>query len=278
MSQDNAVPRMRFARTVVIAICLGACGELAAPPRPKDPLSDQLILYALLLPDTPRHHVLVAPADGIARPDLSGVELTIRKRVEGGAGGEWALVGQWQDPYEKDCELMGVVPLFVNLLNRGAYCFKPEARLRTGALYRVEARADERATARGETRIVGDFEVTGAALSSRALSAQWTSSVVAHRYFMGLRRIADPTCFTCARSWYSDVDGTKFDGSVPQHAVEAAGSHPILEVVAVERSLHGFLTTGHEGALHDVHPVQNVTGGFGVVGSMLSRGRAVERR
>ena len=278
MSQNNAVPRMRFARTAVIAIGLGACGELAAPLRPKDPLSDQLILYALLLPDTARHHVLVAAADGIARPDLSGVELTIRQRVEGGGGGEWALVGQWQDPYQKDCELMGVVPLFVSLYNRGVYCFRPEARLQAGALYRVEVTADDRATARGETRILGDFNVTGAALSSRSLSAQWTSSVAAHRYFMGLRRIADPICFTCDRSWYSDVDGTKFDGSVPQHAVEAAGSNPVLDVVAVERHLHGFLTTGHEGALHDVHPVQNVTGGFGVVGSMLSRSRAVERR
>lgn len=278
MSQNNAVPGNRFVRAAVVAIGLGACGELAAPPRPKDPLSDQLIVYALLLPDTPTHHVLVAAADGIARPDLSGVKLTIRQRVEGGAGGEWALVGQWQDPYQQDCELMAVVPLFVNLDNRGAYCFKPEARLQAGALYRAEVTADGRAPARGETRIVGDFGVTGAALASRSLSAQWTSSAAAHRYFMGIRRVGDPRCTTCARSWYADVDGTKFDGSVPQHAVEAAGSNPTLEVVAVDRHLHGFLTTGHEGALHDVHPVQNVTGGFGVVGSMLSRSRAVERR
>ncbi len=278
MSQNSVVPRPRFAWAAVVAVCLGACGELAAPRRPTDPLSDQLIVYALLLPDTSRHHVLVAAADGVARPDLSGVELTIHQRVEGASAPEWASVGHWQDPYQEDCELMTVVPLFVNLSDRGAYCFKPEARLQAGASYRVEVTADGRSPARGETQVVGDFEVVRAALASRSLSAEWTASAAAHRYFMGIRRLFDPTCLTCERAWYADIDGTQYDGSVPRSSVDAAGPNAVLEVVAVERHLHAFLTTGHEGALHDVHPVQNVTGGFGVVGSLLSRGRAVQRR
>lgn len=279
-SKNGFIPRTGLAWAVAAAAATGlaACGELAAPPRPKDPLSNQLIVYALLLPDTSRHHVLIAAADGIARPELSGVKLTIYRRAQGVGGAEWALVGQWQDPYQRDCGLVDAVPLRNNLADRGRYCFNPELRVEAGVSYRVEVTAAGRSPAWGETQAVGDFEITEAALASGSLSAEWTSSSAAHRYFVGLRRVWDPTCGTCERAWYADVDGTRFDGAVPPYSVEAAGQNPILEVVAVDRRLHAFLTTGHEGSLHDIHPVQNVTGGFGVVGSMLSRGRLVERR
>lgn len=50
----------------------------------------------------------------------------------------------------------------------------------------------------------------------------------------------------------------------------------MLDVLAVDRHFHAFLTTGDQGNLHDVHPVQNVNGGYGVVGSYLHRSREIE--
>ena len=50
-----------------------------------------------------------------------------------------------------------------------------------------------------------------------------------------------------------------------------------LDVVAFDEHLHAFLTTGHSGIAFDVPPVQNVEGGFGVVGSLRFRERSVTR-
>ena len=160
--------------------------------------------------------------------------------------------------------------------HNGRYCMTPEVQLEVGATYRVEATADGRIPAWGETTVVGNFAVEVAALSgdrgSYALSAGWTPSPGAHRYFVAVRR-RRRSCGNCVETWYADVAKPTFAGNVPDLAVDSAGPDPMLDVAAMDQHLYAYLTTGHEGNLHEVHPVQNVRNGYGFVGSATYRSR-----
>ena len=164
---------------------------------------------------------------------------------------------------------------------RDKVCMTPEAALEPGAVYRVEARALDRDTASGVTRVVGAFEVEDAVLSgadnSAVLSASWTPSLAVHRYIVSFRS----DCYGSGQGcdpWHADVDTAAVSIGVPEYAIGKALTNPMtLDVVAFDEHLHAFLTTGHDGIAFDVPPVQNVEGGFGVVGSLQFRERAVTR-
>ena len=286
--------RNRLASLGFLATVLGACEELPLQPTG---LSDQLILHAVLNADSVRHVVDVAPVDGYTTRVLANVTVRIHRRDPSSKA--WHLVTEWDSTKAvaagttftgKNCGVLfgsewpgelGTGPVSTIVQGQGWYCMRPEAVLEPGATYRVEATADGRVRAFGETRVVGGFEIERAALSSKdgshSLAAAWSQSTAAHRYLMGVRRRWED-CSTCGRAWYAEVEGTRFQGHVPQIAVDSAGAVPMLEVLAVDRHFHAFLTTGDGGNLHDVHPVQNVVGGYGVVGSYLHRSRAIEKR
>lgn len=272
----------------VLTTVLVACEEL--PLQPKG-LSDRLLLYAVLNPDSTRHRVEVAPTDGFTALSLAALKISIHQREP--VAGSWRLVAVWDstraaaagEPFT-DCHRfpigekrewphLGPGPVSVNMpVGGGWYCLRPEVVLQPGATYRVAATAEGRVSAVGETRVVGDFQVEGATLFSgdgtHLLSASWSESVAAHRYLMGVRR-RYTTCPNCGRAWYADVEATSFQGRIPQVAVDSAGPVPMLDVAAMDRHFHAFLITGDQGNLHQVHPVQNVVGGYGVVGSFLHR-------
>lgn len=283
--------RMRLAGLGALPALLWACGEL--PSQPTGLRSDQLMLYALLNPDSARHRVDVAPVDANTTLRLTGVKATIHRQNPATRG--WTLVAEWDSAraaaaggpfYGKEC--LAFVPewpvslgprLASSYHQAGTYCMRPEAVLEPGATYRVAVEAVGRTRAVGETRVVGGFKVERAIMSSTAkshsLEATWSESKAAHLYFVGLRRRFG-NCSNCDQAWYAEVEGTSFEGKVPQRAVDIAGEVPMLDMLAVDRHFHAYLTTGDGGNLHEVHPVQNVVGGYGVVGSYLHRSREIK--
>lgn len=271
---------------------LGSCGDPVAPDDVPPALNDRMIVAAVLDPDSARQVIEVAAADHYARPYLSDLRATIHRRELASGGSTWTLVAQWDSAHAaavgvsltdiKQCQRLHDDWASRQLsLTRveSRYCLTPEARLDPGATYRVEVTADGRLPASGETTVVGDFAVEVAALSgtrgSYALSASWTPSTAAYRYFMAVRR-RSAFCPNCVHTWYADVEEARYSGSVPDLAVDSAGPDPQLDVVALDRHLHAFLTTGHRGLLNSSHPVQNVRNGFGVVGSARFRNRKLD--
>ena len=272
--------------TPVVATALAGCGEVVHPTPPQE-LDDRMVLFAVLDPDSTRHFVEVGPADGMTRWELTGVTVTIHRGTPLAHGVDWTLVAasrasadatgdRRNDPcYHKP----GIVSLFRDRIEEGRRCLMPEAVLEPGALYRIEATADGRVPASGTTRVVGTFEIERALLAEREgehlISASWTESAAAHRYLMALRR-QDTLCANCQQAWHRELSDTRYQGPVSQQAVDSAGRNPVLDVVALDRHFHAFVTTGHKGNFGTVQPVQNVRGGFGVVGSAAYRSRRLD--
>ena len=273
-------------------VLLGSCGEPTAPSDFPETLNDRLFVFAVLDADSARQVIEVAAADHYSRPHLSGVRVTVHRRNTASGGPEWTLVAEWDAARAaaagvvmtdyKQCirdndgwaaKSFGVVARPGDF---GRYCMTPEAKLEVGATYRVEATAEGRLPASGETTVVGNFAVEVASLSgnrgSYALAAGWTPATAAHRYFVAIRR-RHAFCINCVETWYADVDEPTFTGDVPDLAVDSAGPDPMLDVGAMDRHLYAYLTTGSRGNLHAVHPVQNVRNGYGVVGSATYRSR-----
>lgn len=251
------------------AATLGACGDIVHPDPPAD-LDDRLILFAFLNPDSTHHRVEVRPADNMSRKKLRKFAVAIHR---GAAGeGEWMPVAAWEGDLATNlCEADTLFPYLG--------CVRLEATLEPGVVYKVEARADGRATASGTTTVVGGFQVEEAEMTggpgARAIRASWTESTATHRYLMALRR-QEEYCGNCTQAWYQDLRGTSYDGPVPQSAVDSAGVEPVLDVMAVDEHFHAYLHSGHEGNFSSVQPVQNVVGGFGVVGSATYRSRKID--
>lgn len=251
---------------------LSGCGEIVHPVPPEE-LDNRLVMFAALNPDSVRHPVEVMPADGMTGRALLGLHLALFRGAPGPNGMEWTVAATWREASGERCGSA--------FHRQNAYCLMPAARLEAGAVYKVEASAEGRTVARGTTTLVGDFRVEAAEMSgehgSRSIQASWTESAAAHRYLMGLRR-QDTFCSNCIRAWYQDLDGTSYDGPVPQSAVDSAGREPMLDVMAVDKHLHAYLHSGHEGNFSTVLPVQNVEGGFGVVGSARYRSRKIKAK
>ena len=261
----------RTALAVAAAIGLVACGDIVDPKLPGESLSDRLFLYAALDADQGHQWIVVAPLDARRQPVVS---VAIHTRPAGQAGSEWTLVARDSTAGPKDHEhAPGCDHVYAN-----AHCLALHARLEPGAVYRVEATAESYAGARGVTRVPGDFEVESATLSRRdgshVVSAEWTASEHVHRYLLGVRRFRT-TCGNCSRAWNVDVDSTRFTGPLPQAAADSLGPTPTVMVMAADKHLHAFVTSGLGDQLLSVPPAMNVEGGFGVVGSALYRTRSI---
>ena len=259
------------------------CDGIVEPPR----WSRQTVMYALLNADFAEHPILLVATD--TGSTLSEVSVAIHRRAPGAAGDEWELIAWWDSAraaaagrpfrdYEPCENRLGRMSLYKEPLDH--VCVTPEAELEPGGVYRVEARARDRKTVAGVTRIVGGFEIEGAVLSGAddesTLSASWTPSPAAHRYIVSFR--SDCYGSSGCDPWHAETDTAAVTTGVPEVAIDKALKDPMtLDVVAFDEHLHAFLTTGHSGIAFDVPPVQNVEGGFGVVGSLRLRERPVTR-
>ena len=80
------------------------------------------------------------------------------------------------------------------------------------------------------------------------------------------------------KGWYTEVDGTSATISVPEYAIDEALDPLTLDVTALSKELHAYLTSGTGGSRFSVPPVQNIENGFGFVGSTRVRSLTVESR
>ena len=280
---------------VAVAVLPFAACDIVHPDPQR--VSNELFLHAILNADSVRHPMSVKPVDAGINIPLTGVVVKIRKRVQGPAGYEWPLVAYWDSARAaaagtllsdiEPCRTFG--PLWPRTFEDfpiGQYgmrlCLTPEAVLEPGETYKVEAFADGYDPAWGETRVVGGFEIEQATLTSSAgsysLLAHWTTSEAAHRYLMSLRWINKGICIACTEPWAADARGPSYESDVPAHFVANAGDVPMLDMAAVDEHLYAYATTGHGGFMFDVQPVQNVRGGFGIVGSVRYRSRQIDVR
>lgn len=74
------------------------------------------------------------------------------------------------------------------------------------------------------------------------------------------------------------MDDTSVTTPVPDDAIRNAVEPPTLDVAAFDRHLYSFITSGNGDTSFSVPPIQNVVGGFGVVGSVRWRSLAVTER
>ena len=266
-------PRLHPVRPVLAigATVIAACGDVAHPEFPRH-LDDRLIVLAVLDPDSTAHPMLVWPVD--YSDPLTGTVA----RVYRASDGVWTLVGETSESvHTSRCSPYGGVVIGV------AHCLMPAAVLDDGASYRVEVSADDRATAWGVTAAVGAFQVETAVLSrssdQNSLSAAWTVSLATHRYAASLRPRTERGVFSLGGAgWYIEVDDTSVATPVPDDAIEAAVQPLTLDVAAFDEHLHAFITSGNGDTSFSVPPIQNVVGGFGIVGSVRYRSLTVTEK
>jgi len=220
-----------------------------------------------LNPDWAEHRVRLGPASAAAEPPLAIIRMY--RRDPGAGEVSWTLIATTTEP--RTCLGYG---WYGGYGNNVTYCLDPGAPLDPGAAYMIEASAEGYRTARGQTLVVGDFDVRAAVLTrtgnSAILNASWTGSVAAHRYFVSLRR-QSPSHLGTPKGWYTEVDGTSATVSVPEYAIEQAIEPLKLDVAALSKELHAYLTSGTGGTRFSVPPVQNIENGFGFVGSIRVR-------
>ena len=252
---------------------LAATCEITEPEVPLG-LDDRLVLVAALNPDSTRHPVMVWPAQTL--DTVKGTVVRVYRAKAGSSGSEWTLIGETDHIEEK---WTPCARRYGNIINN-SQCLVPTATLEDGLTYKVEVFAEEKDTAWGTTVAVGDFEINSAELfgdEADTLEAEWTKSVTAHRYMVSLRELRSGNVFSpYVDGWYVAVDGTSVTTPVPEETIEKAITPLTLDVAAMEVHLYSFITSGNGGSVFSVPPVQNVVGGFGVVGSVRYRSLAVK--
>jgi len=238
---------------------------------------DRLVVMTTLNIDLTEHRVLTWPLYSAAERPRATAGL-YRRTPSAGGGDSWTLIAM-DDVDGRKCRGQYTGDIIPD--NLRTYCLAPGLQLDPGAAYMVEVSAEGYRTARGHTRAVGDFEVNSAVLTrngaSATMDASWTGSVAAHRYFVALRRLRSPYSAP-PKGWYTEVDGTSATVSVPGYAIDEAVEPVTLDVTALSKELHGYLTSGSAGSFFEVPPIQNIENGFGFVGSMRVRSLVVEFR
>jgi len=247
---------------------LSACGVLY--PEVED---DRLVVMVPLNPDWAEHRAVIWPVYEAAEPPQATVNMYRGDAHSGSVS--WTLVATATEPGE--CN--GYISLRPS--NHVSLCLDPGAPLDPGAAYMVEVMAEGYRTARGHTLAVGDFDVETAVLTrtgaSARLDASWTGSVAAHRYFVSLRK-RRPPYNKDPKAWYAEVDDTSVTMMVPDSALDNPVVPLILDVAAVSKEHHAYLTSGTGGSRFSVPPVQNIENGFGFVGSMRVRSLLVSTK
>lgn len=149
-----------------------------------------------------------------------------------------------------------------------------------GATYRLVVSADGRPTASAVATVPGDFdllevEADGQPPGTEGLLAAWTGSDGRYRYVVGLRseEICDQIDCKSRPAWYAVTEATEISTTVPRDEIEGGFGPWHLDVYAVEEALYQYLTTGTGGDLFSVPVVQNIEGGYGVLGAWVRRSR-----
>ncbi|MXX34074.1 MAG: hypothetical protein F4Z50_04870, partial [Gemmatimonadetes bacterium] len=251
-------------------IWLAACDDLTFP-EPPALFEDRLVLIAVFNPDSTTHPVLVWSAEAGRPLNGIGAKLYRNGSTEGVA---WELLDSTEDTTD-----LSVCGRRYGDLFSEPRCLVLTGQVHAGRSYLVEVTASGRSPARGSTGVVGGFQIESAALSganaSAVLNAGWTRSRGASHYLVSLRRYAESR-LRDYQGWFVAVEETSISRDVPRQAIQAALEPLTLDVAAIDSNLFSYMTTGNGGGAFSIPPVQNVEGGFGVVGSMLLRSYQVD--
>lgn len=258
-------------------LCSTGCQEPTAPPSSPG-TTNRLTLFMVLDPDAMLQVLTVEASETGGQLEDVAAEVYRIPSPESTEQGVLVASARAEPTFDRD-ELHPCIARYGILDSKSAirclrFAFDPEP----GVAYRVVVRAAGRPTASATTRVPQAFRILDATASGKPprvgeLRARWTESGGAYRYFVALRPAVAPRCPNvngCSDGWYASTERTEVSAHVPEGALKGEGQW-LLDVYAVDRALHEYLSTGSGGALYPVPPVQNVTGGYGAVGSWLRR-------
>jgi hypothetical protein len=156
-----------------------------------------------------------------------------------------------------------------------------------GSEFHIEVSGAGRPTASATIRVPGDFRILSASAEGdppQTLDVVWARSDGAYRYMVGLHPAHVPGCrggvpdqtnevgwLPCRRSWLVATADTVEHTTVPADAITGGEGPWQVEVFALDRPLYDYVTTGTSGDYFSVPPIQNVAGGYGVVGAWVWR-------
>jgi hypothetical protein len=256
------------ALALLLAATTAACDDPTLTRRPPELAS--MTLFLVLDPDAEVQPLLAKPAS--AERELAGLHGEVRRD---GASVATAAGGSPQENAHLPCVgRYGPVTIAAHCL---AFAFRPAF----GGTYSVAASADGYPSAAATTRVPGDFTITaveaeGDPPGTGALRVAWTRSEGAYRYVVALRPSTLPPCVemrSCEQGWSVATRDTTIHTAVPAAALAGAGGPWQVDVYAMDEAVYQYLTTGSTGNLFPVGAVQNVSGGYGAVGSWVRRSR-----
>ncbi len=186
------------------------------------------------------------------------------------------------DSEEHHQELLPCLRRFGGILSARPACYIIDFRPEHGARYRIRVTAEGFPAAEAETHVPGEFdllevETSGSPPGTKGLYVRWSRSEGAYRYIVAMRS-QHVTCYStrgCLKGWYHVTDATEMRAEVPASDLEPGSGPWYVDVYALDRALYEYLTTGSGGDLFAVPPLENVDGGYGVVGSWLRRSMKV---
>ncbi|HEX7938573.1 MAG TPA: DUF4249 family protein [Gemmatimonadaceae bacterium] len=253
--------RRRLAVTVALVVA-SACGDPLT--RTSVPGDQQMAIFVVLDPDATQQLAMVQ----MSRTDpLQSVAVKVSDGSAVSSGSVSATT--WTPQQSTSAEVKPCVALY-----GGAGYWWPTRCIPVtmtpvpGASYDVTVQAGGRPTASATTAVPGAFTVTAASFdpASARLHVTWTPSNGAYRYAVVLRDSA-ATCLLCDNALAFTTDTSLDIG------LRTLGKNKRVEVIAMNRDLLDYLTTGTDNFMYPLPPAQNVTGGYGAVGAWVRRSR-----
>lgn len=255
----------------VTGLLIAGCNLPAVFEPPAEQSAQRMQLFMVLDPDRSTQVVLVEPVD--AAEPLGDVAASIY-RLD---AGDTVLVAH----AETSASLAPCTDRYGSLGGWDFACAVFDASIQPEARYLVRVTSAGRPTATATAIVPGDFEIVYAEASGQppgtgGLTVEWSASAHARGYFVSVRPSTEPHCArtaTCPDGWFVSTVLNEIQTTIPRDLLPNHPGRWILEVHALDPLLLDHLTSGSGGSLYPVPPVQNVDGGFGAVGSWVSRSR-----
>lgn len=266
----------RIAFQVGLLVGLLGCDDPTRPLEAPSHLDQSLMLFGILDPDSASQPIMVG---------------TSANAGTGGASRTDPLEGVFAEVFAGDTRLLRVEPdttfppdpldpCFDRYGRRiWQLCLHLDFRPVAGRTYTIRVSAKDRATVTATVHVPGGFDIVDVSAAghppgTERLSARWTRSEAVHRYFVALRA-SDNDCelngYGCPGGWYAVTTDTMIETVVPRRELRHGSGTWFVDIYALDRALHEYLTTGTGGEFFSVPPTSNVEGGYGVVGSWLRR-------
>lgn len=258
---------MRRVLVLALLLTLQGCGDPLAL-REAPPADRSIRLFMVLDPDSAWHALFLESLDpgGIYR-DLRAELYT-----------DGALIGVGEAPNGSTPSPAPSDPCaerYGTLGYDGAFaCLVFETTVERGRSYELVVSARDRPTARARTVVPDSFAITAVNLDGRppgtdGFEVHWHASPGAYGYFVFLRAESThcPDVHGCSSGWLVTTRDTTVAGTIPAELLEGGSGPWSLGVLALDRGLYEYFTTGTGNDLFSVPPVEYVEGGHGVLGS-----------